>query len=453
MTAAQRRATASRMGTMGASRAGTGATQMGSMKDALTETLVKKMRAKFGAEDIAVQDIIGEEVVSFMMTTGSVKEDDISGLEGRIRDRVLGQKVAGRRFKGPVVDEWADISKWQVEENERIEAEKIARYKVSQVTLKAQLDAQVSEKERKKVEEVEAKKEYKVEEETQLERWKQEELDKIARKAEAMDKLKVDRQLQLVDKERRRAAQVEAKRKEDEALRRQLAGEHRRKLAEEAAHRQKVAQEVEHLKKSNAETLRLRQEQAEANAALELKYQEMYTEKLRKQEEQYIANLAKMKEKQKSQEAFGNAIGPYKRYMPDEIIEKNFAEYERKADEREQRDAQKVVDGNLAMRRAIAEQVKMKQERLDRERAEDAKRHQRFAKVVNTLEEVEKEMSKEDRIKALSQRTELEAQMRDNLVRKQVFPMTETEKSLNADMLRRVEATRKMGTTLKAEAQ
>jgi hypothetical protein len=50
-----------------------------------------------------VQDIIGEEVVSFMMTTGSVKEDDISGLESRIRDRILGQKVAGRRFKGPTV--------------------------------------------------------------------------------------------------------------------------------------------------------------------------------------------------------------------------------------------------------------------------------------------------------------------------------------------------------------
>ena len=65
MTAAQRRATASRMGTgamTGAvgSRMGTG--MMGEMKEALTETLVKKMRAKFGAEDIAIQDIIGEDV-------------------------------------------------------------------------------------------------------------------------------------------------------------------------------------------------------------------------------------------------------------------------------------------------------------------------------------------------------------------------------------------------------
>jgi hypothetical protein len=233
---------------------------------------------------------------------------------------------------------------------------------------------------------------------------------------------------------------ADVKKKEDEDLRKQLAAEHRRKVAEETAHKAKVAEEMERLKKSNAQTLVLRQEQAEADAALELKYQELYSQKLLKQEESYHANLAKMKEKQKHQEARGAAIGSYKRYMPDEIIEKNFAEYERKADEREERDRQKVVDGNLAMRRAIAEQVKMKQEKLDRERAEDGKRHQRFARVVNTLEDVEKEMSKEGRVKAVSHRAELEAQMRDNLTQKQVFPMTAIEKSLNADQLKRVKA-------------
>ena len=70
MTAAQRSATASRMGTgamtgAAGSRMGTG--MMGEMKEALTETLVKKMRAKFGAEDIAVQDIIGEDRTSLRL--------------------------------------------------------------------------------------------------------------------------------------------------------------------------------------------------------------------------------------------------------------------------------------------------------------------------------------------------------------------------------------------------
>lgn len=432
------------------SRAGTGAA-MSEMKEALTETLVKKMRAKFGATDIGVQDIIGEEVVSFMTVTGSVKEEDISALEGRIRDRILGQKPAGRRFKGPTVDEWADISKWQVEENERLEQAKIAKYKLSQKKMKDELDAQVAFKEQKKLDEIAEKKEYKVQEEKLLEQWKQEELDKMVKKAEAIDKLKVDRQIQLEDKERRRQEQLKVKRQEEQDLRMQLAKDHRLKVAQEEAHKKAVAEEVERLKAANAETLKLRQEQAAADAALEIKYQQMYAEKLAKQEEAYEANLKKMKEKQKHQEAFGNAIGPYKRYMPDEIIEKNFAEYERKADAREKRDAQKIVDGNLAMRRAIAEQVMAKQERLDRERAEEAKRHSRFAKVVNTLEDLEKEQSKEGRIKAVAHKGELEAQMRDNLVRKQVFPMTDVEKSLNADMLRKVAATTKG--TLKAQVQ
>ena len=149
--------------------------------------------------------------------------------------------------------------------------------------------------------------------------------------------------------------------------------------------------------------------------------------------------LAKMKEKQKHQEEFGKAMGPTKRYMPDEIIEKNFRAHEAKADAREAADKQRAEDGNLMMRRAIAEQVKEKQARLDAEREEESKRSTRFKRVVNTLEEVEKEASKEERVVAVHHKGLLEAQMRDNLVRKQVFPMTQVEKSLNADMLRKVE--------------
>ena len=41
---------------------------------------------------------------------------------------------------------------------------------------------------------------------------------------------------------------------------------------------------------------------------------------------------------------------------------------------------------------------------------------------------------------------ELEAQMRDNVERRQVFPMTETERALNSGLLERV-------ATMRAEAQ
>ena len=82
--------------------------------------------------------------------------------------------------------------------------------------------------------------------------------------------------------------------------------------------------QMDGLKKMNAETLRLQQETAAKDAALEIMYQDQYTERLRKQEEDRGSALAKMKEKQQAQEKFGKAMGPTKRYMPDEIIEKNF---------------------------------------------------------------------------------------------------------------------------------
>ena len=62
-------------------------TSIEGMKEALTETLVKKMRAKFDAKDVAVQDIIGEEVVAFMMQRRRARRDretEIAALEARI---------------------------------------------------------------------------------------------------------------------------------------------------------------------------------------------------------------------------------------------------------------------------------------------------------------------------------------------------------------------------------
>ena len=416
------------------------------MKKALADTLAKRMLAKFIAPNTPAPDvvtitaIVREEVDGFMNNTGSVKESEIAALERRIKDRITGGKVAGRRFGAPVVDEWAEISKWQAKENDRVQAEKLASYKASQRKMKEELDAQVAEKARKKLLEKEEVVADKVDVTRRLEEWKLDELEKIAKRTAAVDKLKTDRRAQLEDKAARKAAIEEEKRQEEADLRRALAADYRRKQAEEAAAKRKIAAEIEKLKKSNEETLALRAKQAADDEALDLKYQEMYAEKLRKQEEAYHANLLKMKEKQKSQEAFGNAIGPYKRYMPDEIIEKNAANYDRLAAERDARDAKHQVDLNAAVKKELAEQVKAKQERLDRERDEEARRYARFARVVDTLESAERESRREGFERAVRHKEELEAQMRDNMVRKKVFPMTATEKELNTALLQRVKA-------------
>ena len=66
--------------------------------------------------------------------------------------------------------------------------------------------------------------------------------------------------------------------------------------------------------------------------------------------------------------------------------------------------------------------------------------------MVNTLEDVEKTEQAEARARRVAHLRELEAQMRDNVERRQVFPMTETERALNSGLLERV-------ATMRAEAQ
>ena len=94
--------------------------------EALTHTLVQKFSAKFADTSAQVRSIIADEGL-IMSLTGSVKDSDIESLEGRIRDRVLGAKSAARRYKGPVNDEWAEISAFVAEEGVRLEAEKKAQ--------------------------------------------------------------------------------------------------------------------------------------------------------------------------------------------------------------------------------------------------------------------------------------------------------------------------------------
>ena len=412
-------------------------TTLEGIKDALTDTLVTKMRTKFADESDDVAAIIADEVAGFMSLTGSVKDSDIASLEGRIRDRVLGAKSAARRYKGPVNDEWAEISAFVAEEGVRLEAEKKTKIAAQKKAYQAQLDAQVAAKAAKKEEAKRAVLLEKAELEAQQEKWRQEELAKLSKKAAATERLLDDRKAQVDDLHARKAAQTAAKKQEEADLRRALAADFRKKVAQETEAKRVKAIETEALKKSNAETLLLREEQEKADAALDLEYQRLYAEKLQKQEEAYLENIAKMKEKLDAQ-SVGEPIPSYKRYMPDEVIERNARNYDRLGEEREARDVAKAEALAQETRRHLAEQVKWKQDKLDRERAAEAARHERFAYVVNTLEDVEKSEAAATRSMRVAHRMELEAQMRDNLVRKAVFPMTDTEKSLNADMLARV---------------
>ena len=435
---------------------------LASMKEALTDTLVRKMRAAFAGEgDTLAQDIVGEEVVAFMTHNGSTRESEIKALEARIAARLEAERAdasrqpigaqtksapsaaapsANRRFDpNGVKDEWAEISKWHSREGERLAAEALAKKRAGQKAMAAALAAQTKVKEDAKKAELEAKRAYKAEEERLLERWKQEELLKMERAAAATEKLKEERRAQMRDKTARLEAQIEAKKAEDAALRRALAAQYRAKVVADAEAKARVAAETATLKASNEETLRIREEQSKKEAEDDLMYQRLYAEKLAKQEAEYLANIQAVKDKQ-NKLFVGDASKPIseRRYYAEEMIARNAAIADARAAAREREDAERALLLARSTKLELAEQIRAKQERLDRERAEARRRHERFSRVVDTLDLVEKTSVAEARAARVAHLAELEAQMRGNQTRKTVFPMTETERALNSGLLARV---------------
>ena len=437
------------------------------MKEALTETLVRKMRAAFAGDgDTLAEDIVGEEVVAFMTNNGSTRDSEIAALEARIAARLEAERGAdargsathvtkkktaettrdggarsARRFDpNGVRDEWAEISKWHSREGERLEAEALAKKRAGQKAMAAALAAQTKVKEEARVAELEAKRAYKAEEARSVEAWKAEELAKIAKRAAATEKLKEERRAQMRDKTSRLEAQIEAKKAEDAALRRALAARYRAEVVAEAERKARVAADTARLKASNEETLRIREAQARKEAEDDLMYQRLYAEKLAKQEAEYLANIQAVKDKQNSLSANVDLSVPIgeRRYYAEETIAKNAAIADARAAARERADAERARALARSTKLELAEQIRAKQERLDRERAEAARRHERFARVVDTLERVEKASLADARAGRVAHLAELEAQMRDNQTAKAVFPMTETERALNSGLLSRV---------------
>ena len=437
------------------------------MKEALTETLVRKMRAAFAGDgDTLAEDIVGEEVVAFMTNNGSTRDSEIAALEARIAARLEAERGAdargsathvtkkktaetprdggarsARRFDpNGVRDEWAEISKWHSREGERLEAGALAKKRAGQKAMAAALAAQTKVKEEARVAELEAKRAYKAEEARSVEAWKAEELAKIAKRAAATEKLKEERRAQMRDKTSRLEAQIEAKKAEDAALRRALAARYRAEVVAEAERKARVAADTARLKASNEETLRIREAQARKEAEDDLMYQRLYAEKLAKQEAEYLANIQAVKDKQNSLSANVDLSVPIgeRRYYAEETIAKNAAIADARAAARERADAERARALARSTKLELAEQIRAKQERLDRERAEATRRHERFARVVDTLERVEKASLADARAGRVAHLAELEAQMRDNQTAKAVFPMTETERALNSGLLSRV---------------
>lgn len=97
---------------------------------------------------------------------------------------------------------------------------------------------------------------------------------------------------------------------------------------------------AEEFTRGNEEQVRLKAERKAGEERDALRMMHEFNERLRVQEEERFAALEAMKAKQRRQEELGTAVGPYKRYIDDKIIQRNFDK--READLAAREDAAKA---------------------------------------------------------------------------------------------------------------
>mmetsp|Transcript_5847 Transcript_5847/g.20384 ORF Transcript_5847/g.20384 Transcript_5847/m.20384 type:complete len:453 (-) Transcript_5847:1341-2699(-) len=414
------------------------------LKRALTEALVKKMREKFStlADDIKASDAIGTEVVNFMAINGSVNEEDIHTLEEKIRCKLLGVPQRSS-LRLAIKDEWAEITKWEAEQNAKEEKRLRETLKERQKKLKCELDAQVKEKLLRKQSELQQEMEFAEQELEELERWKLEEKNKLEEKMKAAEKLRAERDEQLTDQQARREQAMEVRKAEEEEAAKLLKLEHQRKVKEEEVAKKKMQDEMKTLLFENQARLRMQEETKAKENEEDLKFQLEYAKRLELQEQARQKNLSEMKQKQLRAERQGNERGEYKRWMDEKIIEKNFREREAQLDQQEEAALAKIQDLNMEQRKVLAQQLEEKKQKKQLEDKQEATRMELFNKSLSVIEAREKKLAEKTFHKVSKHKAELEAQMHENYTRKRVTLMNPVERSMNSKLLQEIESSKR----------
>lgn len=127
-------------------------------------------------------------------------------------------------------------------------------------------------------------------------------------------------------------------------------------LTPPTSHRNRREAAAEFLR-GNEEQLRIKAERKAEEERAALRMMHEMNERLRIQEEEHFANLEAMKAKQRRQEELGNAVGPYKRYIDDAIIERNFAQREAALAAREEADKADMLRKREKLRADLAKQL------------------------------------------------------------------------------------------------
>lgn len=418
------------------------------------ESIIRKLQANFkDATSKAARQIIGEEVERFVTSGCGAEEQEIAALEEAIRNRLAGPSGASGKAERLAAkkaafsqDEWARISLYTAFMAREDEARRAARERAAKKAAADKLAAAAAEAQQRKKAEREKKKEDLKEVVAEVQQWEKDEKELQARRAAEVAKLRGEREVQLEEQANRRQVAAELRKRGEAELSVRVALDVKRQMEAEAAAKAKAKEDLKAFLLSNEINKKIREEQAEAERQQDIIYMQQQAAQLDRQERERQQMLEKVKAVQNRQAEDAKQRPPFKRWVAEEIIERQFQEKQAAlaAEEERRKAAQRAAAAKF--RADISGQLGEKEAaRL----AELKAKREELVGLMADLEVCKKtgaEAKAAELAKMRAFKAELDAQIDDKQARRNASSMSETERKLNAKLLREAEAAAAGGT-------
>ncbi|KAL4432214.1 hypothetical protein ABPG77_005976 [Micractinium sp. CCAP 211/92] len=416
--------------------------------ESATESIIRKLQAnlKDASSDVARQ-IIGEELERFLASGGGAEEQEIVALEEAIRNRLAGRRGTSGKAERLATkkasfsrDEWARISQHIAFMAREDEARRVAQERAAKQAAAAKLAAATAEAQQRKRAEREKKKDDLREVVAEVQQWEKDKRQQQAWRAAEVAKLRGEREVQLEEQANRRLVAAELRRRGEAELSARVALDVKKQMEAEAAAKMKAKEDLKAFLLSNEINKKIREEQAEAERQQDVVYMRQQAAQLDKQERERQQLLEKVKAVQNRQAEDAKQRPPFKRWVAEEIIEKQFQEKQAMlaAEEERRKAAQRAAAAKF--RADIGGQLGEKE--AARQAALQAKRKELVALMADL--EVCKKTGAEAKAAELAKmrafKAELDAQIEDNQARRSASSMTDVERKLNAKLLREADA-------------
>jgi len=304
------------------------------------------------------------------------------------------------------------------------------------------LDAQINSMNAKKDSQIEQEKLFAVQQQTQLEQWMQDTKKAEAAKKEQLELEKRIRDEQMQSTADRKSKESDVRRREDEAVLKKIQLDTQHDLQLQAKKREDAKAEMKKFSEFNALQKQVKLQKQLEEVEVDKKHQQLYLQKLEKQEHEREEALRKLYERQTKHTVMATKMtaGMNERSKQDEL--RAAAEQERIRSREasiEQRKKEKIEEDKAKLKQYLAMQVRDKdrQRVLQREAVQAERRL-----VISEMEEAdEKEKARKAalRNKETLYRQQVEAQMRDRQQDTNIRGMTLQEHRLNAKRLEKLE--------------